>query len=192
MEGAELAAAGLGLVNVALVVRRSIWNYPFGIAMVSLYFFVFAEARLYSDALLQIFFLVIQLYGWWNWRAHMGADAGVAVEQMGWRARAIWIAGAAAASTLWGLFMARYTDAAMPVADAFIAGLSVSAQCLQSLRKIESWVLWIAVDLLAIGVYLLRGLEVTAGLYAVFLVMCVFGLIGWHARLRAGPAAAAA
>ena len=60
MNPVELAAAALGLINVALVARRSLWNYPFGIAMVALYFFVFADAKLYSDALLQIFFLVIQ------------------------------------------------------------------------------------------------------------------------------------
>lgn len=183
MQGVELAAAGLGLVNVALVVRRSIWNYPFGIAMVALYFFVFAEARLYSDALLQIFFLVIQLYGWWNWRRHMAGDDGVAVAALGNRARFVWLVGAGAASTLWGLGMARWTDAAMPVADAFIAGMSVSAQCLQSLRRVESWVLWIAVDMLAIGVYLWRGLNVTAALYAVFLAMSVFGLVGWLRKL---------
>jgi len=184
MQGLELAAAGLGLVNVALVVRRSIWNYPFGVAMVSLYFFVFFEARLYSDALLQIFFLVIQLYGWWNWHGHESGD-GIAVEALTNRQRLFWLIGAGAASTLWGYGMARYTNAAMPVADAFIAGMSVSAQCLQSLRKVESWVLWIAVDALAIGVYLIRGLQVTAGLYAVFLVMCVFGLAGWLRKLRA-------
>lgn len=188
MNGTEIAAAALGLVNVALVVRRSIWNYPFGIAMVSLYFFVFAEAKLYSDALLQIFFLAIQLYGWWNWHRNE-SDDGILVERLTGRQRLAWLIGAGAASTAWGLAMARWTDAAMPVADAFIAGMSVSAQCLQSLRKVESWVLWIAVDALAIGVYTMRGLHVTAGLYAVFLVLCVFGLIGWLRKLRAERAA---
>lgn len=184
MNGTEIAAAALGLVNVALVVRRSIWNYPFGIAMVSLYFFVFAEAKLYSDALLQIFFLVIQLYGWWNWHRHE-SDDGIRVESLTGAQRLLWLAGAGAASTAWGFAMARWTDAAMPVADAFIAGMSVSAQCLQSLRKVESWLLWIAVDALAIAVYTMRGLHVTAGLYAVFLVLCVFGLVGWLRKLRA-------
>lgn len=188
MNGTEIAAAALGLVNVALVVRRSIWNYPFGIAMVSLYFFVFAEAKLYSDALLQVFFLVIQLYGWWNWHRNE-SDDGILVERLTAGRRLAWLVGAGAASTAWGFAMARWTDAAMPVADAFIAGMSVSAQCLQSLRKVESWVLWIAVDALAIAVYTMRGLHVTAGLYAVFLVLCVFGLIGWLTKLRAERAA---
>jgi nicotinamide mononucleotide transporter len=180
----ELAAAALGVVNVALVVRRSVWNYPFGIAMVALYFFVFAEARLYSDALLQIFFLVVQLYGWRNWVRSPRTDGGVAVERMATRSRLLWLGGAAAASALWGLGMARFTDAAAPFADAAIAGFSISAQILQSLRRFECWVLWIGVDLLAIGVYLSRGLNVTAALYALFLVMSCFGLWSWRRRLR--------
>jgi nicotinamide mononucleotide transporter len=180
----ELAAAALGVVNVALVVRRSVWNYPFGIAMVALYFFVFLEARLYSDALLQIFFLVVQLYGWRVWVRSPKADGGVAVERMAPRGRLLWLAGAAAASALWGLGMASFTNAAAPYADAAIAGFSVSAQMLQSLRRVESWVLWIGVDVLAIAVYLSRGLEVTAGLYALFLVMSCVGLWSWWRRLR--------
>lgn len=184
----ELAAAALGVVNVALVVRRSVWNYPFGIAMVALYFFVFAEARLYSDALLQIFFVVVQIYGWRNWLRSPKADGGVAVQRMPPRSRLLWLAGAGAASALWGLGMARFTDAAAPFADAAIAGFSISAQMLQSLRRVESWVLWIGVDVLAIGVYLYRGLEITAGLYALFLVMSCFGLWSWWRRLGAAPA----
>src|SRR4029453_19570025 len=80
MGGIEVAAALLGIINVVLVVRRSVWNYPFGIAMVALYFFVFWDAKLYSDALLQIFFLLIQVYGWWAWFHAAQVDHGVAVE----------------------------------------------------------------------------------------------------------------
>ena len=67
MGATEIVAAVLGVINVVLVVRRSAWNYPFGIVMVALYFFVFWNAKLYSDALLQVFFFVIQIYGWWAW-----------------------------------------------------------------------------------------------------------------------------
>ena len=67
MSPIEIAAVLLGLVNVTLVVRRSVWNYPFGIAMVVLYADIFFDAKLYSDALLQLFFLAVQFYGWWNW-----------------------------------------------------------------------------------------------------------------------------
>ncbi len=181
----EIAAALLGVINVLLVVRRSVWNYPFGIAMVSLYFFVFWDAKLYSDALLQIFFLLIQLYGWWAWVHSPKVDHGVVVEWMRPAARVKWLVGTAAMTLLWGSGMARFTDAAAPMADATIAGLSVAAQILQSFRKVESWVLWIAVDALAIGLFAWRGLTVTAALYALFFILAVIGLRAWARRAAA-------
>ena len=182
MGGIEIAAALLGVVNVALVVRRSTWNYPFGILMVVLYFFVFWSSKLYSDALLQIFFLVIQLYGWWAWAHAEHVDHGVVVGWMPWRRRMPWIAGTSAAILLWGTGMARFTDAAAPFVDATTAGLSVAAQILQSLRRIESWVLWIAVDVIAIGLFAWRQLFVTSALYGLFLVLSGIGLLQWRRR----------
>lgn len=185
MGGIEIAAALLGVINVLLVVRRSVWNYPFGIAMVTLYFFVFWEAKLYSDALLQIFFFLIQLYGWWAWAGADRVDHGVAVDWLGGRARLRWLAGTAIAILIWGMGMARFTDAVAPMADAAVAGLSVSAQILQSLRKVESWILWISVDVLAIGLFAWRGLAVTSALYCMFLVLAVLGLAEWRRKARA-------
>ena len=180
----EYVAAGLGVINVALVVRRSVWNYPFGIAMVSLYFFVFLETRLYSDALLQIFFLVVNLYGWRSWLSARGESGEVPVLTLSWRERLFWVVGTASFSLIWGLGMARFTDAAAPLLDAAIAGTSVAAQLLMARRRIENWVLWILVDVAAIGLYASRGLEPTAWLYGLFLLLSIAGLIDWHRALR--------
>ena len=184
MGAIEVAAALLGVINVLLVVRRSVWNYPFGIVMVSLYFFVFWDAKLYSDALLQIFFLTIQIYGWWAWLRSPQVDHGVAVEWMKVPQRIRWLAVTAVFIAIWGSGMARYTDAAAPFADSTIAGLSVTAQILQSLRRVESWVLWIAVDAFAVGLFIWRGLQVTAGLYALFFILAVVGLREWARKAR--------
>ncbi len=183
MSSVEIFAALLGVINVLLVVRRSIWNFPFALAMVTLYFFVFRDARLYSDALLQIFFFAINLYGWWNWSRAEKVDDGIQVLRMSVRARLLWLAGTAAAVLIWGIAMDRFTDAAAPFPDATVAGISVAAQILQSMRRVESWVLWIAVDCLAIGLFLSRGLEVTAALYALFLALAVVGLIQWKRKV---------
>jgi nicotinamide mononucleotide transporter len=190
MDWIEWVAAGLGVINVALVVRRSVWNYPFGLAMVSLYFVIFTEARLYSDALLQIFFFVVQLYGWRNWVRAKGEAGEVPVGVMSGRSRALWVAATAAASLAWGLGMARFTDAAAPLPDAAIAGMSVAGQILRARRRLENWVFWIAVDLIAVPLFWSRGLYYTSGLYALFLALSVAGLIGWRRQLSAqgGPA----
>ena len=181
----EWVAAGLGLLNVGLLVLRSVWNYPFGLAMVALYFFVFLEQRLYSDMLLQVFFFVVQLYGWANWvRARGNAGGAVPVGWLSGRQRVFWLVGTSVASLAWGLGMAHFTDAAAPLIDAGIAGTSVAAQILLSLRKVENWALWILVDLLATGLFYSRGLYATSALYAVFLVMAMVGLIAWVRAAR--------
>jgi nicotinamide mononucleotide transporter len=191
MNPIEYVAAGLGVINVALVVRRSVWNYPFGLIMVSLYFFVFFEARLYSDALLQIFFFVVQIYGWRNWLRAKRAAGEVPVAVLTPRERMAWVAATAAASLVWGIGMARYTDAAAPMIDAAIAGMSIAAQILMARRLIENWVLWILVDAIAIGLFASRGLYATGALYALFLLLSIVGFIGWRRALRgeAGKAA---
>lgn len=185
MNPLEWVAAALGVVNVALVVRRSVWNYPFGLAMVALYFFVFFGAKLYSDALLQIFFFIVQIYGWANWVKAKKAAGEVPVGVLTSRARIGWLAGTAAASLVWGLGMARYTDAAAPLIDAAIAGTSIAAQILMARRRIENWLLWIAVDVVAVWLYASRDLPWTSALYALFLFLSILGFIDWRRALRA-------
>lgn len=188
MNPLEIIAVMLGIANVGLLVRRSIWNYPFGMAMVALYFVIFREARLYGEAALQIFFFVVQGWGWWLWARAGGLSRMVEVEWMSWRARGIALALVAASSIGIGWAMARFTDAAMPYADATIAGASVVAQVLLAMRRVENWALWVAIDVLSIGVYLARGLNLTAGLYVVFLVLAIAGYKQWAKAARDGEA----
>jgi nicotinamide mononucleotide transporter len=176
----EAAATLFGLINVTLVVRRSMWNYPFALAMVSLYAWIFLREKLYSDALLQLFYLVVNLYGWWNWTRSRAETGEVRVEQLRNSTRLSWLLGCVAASGAWGALMHRYTDAAFPWWDGSIAMFSIAAQILQSRRNWESWVLWIAVDLAAIPLFALKGLWLTAALYLVFLALSVWGLIHWN------------
>ena len=188
MSPVEVVAALLGLVNIVLIVRRSVWNYMFGLLMVTLYFFVFYEARLYSDALLQIFFFVVQIYGWWHW-ARVEAEAGeVVVERLSPRQRLAWAAATLLCVLALGSVMRSYTDASYPVWDATIAALSVVAQILMSRRYVENWILWILVDLLAVGLYATKGLGPTTVLYVIFLVLAVLGFIRWLRAPRGTPA----
>jgi nicotinamide mononucleotide transporter len=184
MSPIEIAAFVLGLVNVTLIVRRSLWNYPFGLLMVALYGWIFFGAKLYSDAILQVFFFVVQVYGWGNWSRSAATLGEVRVERMSFAARVRWLAGSMAAIAIWGWGMHRFTDAAFPWWDAAVAMLSVAAQILMSRRLIENWALWIAVDVLAIGLYAAKDLWLTALLYAIFLFLAIWGLIGWHATER--------
>ena len=191
----EAIAAALVVVNVALVARRSVWNYPFAILAVAIYAVVFAEARLYSDTLLQGFFLIVNVYGWVNW-ARVRQEAGEVIVVSLDPARRLQCAIAILAAALgWGTLMHRFTDASYPWWDAGIAAASIAAQVLQARRNVESWWLWIAVDVGSIPLYTVKGLWFTTALYAALLAISVIGLIDWRRALernRAMPQEAAA
>ena len=100
------------------------------------------------------------------------------------RARIAWLAGTCAAALAWGALMAAKTDAAAPYVDAAVAGSSVAAQWLQSLRRVEAWVLWIVADLIAVPLYWWKGLVPTTLLYLVFLGLAIAGLLSWRKTLQ--------
>lgn len=191
MSPIEIAAVALGLVNITLIVLRSVWNYPFGLVMVTLYAFIFLDARLYSDALLQIFFFVVQLYGWWAWSRARADQGEVTVERLGWPARTAWLAAIAIATALWGGLMHSQTDAHYPWWDAGVAMFSVAGQILMSRRYLENWWCWIAADLLAIPLYAAKDLWPTSALYVVFLGFAIWGAIGWARAPRGHDTVAA-
>ncbi len=191
MNPLELLAVVLGLANVGLLVRRSIWNYPFGMAMVALYLVIFYDAKLYAEAGLQVFFFVVQAWGWYLWVKAGGMEHAVAVRWMGWPARIASLAIIAGVTAGLGSLMHYLTDAVMPFADAAIAAASIVAQILLSVRRIENWILWIAIDIGAIALYISRDLHLTAGLYGAFLVLATVGLIQWMHAARSEAEGAA-
>ena len=176
----ELAAAGLGVVNIILIARRSLWNYPFGVLMVALYFVVFWQARLYSAAGLQIFFLASQLYGWWYWRRSGVDGAPVPVRRLAPRGRWLAFAAGIIGTFALGLAMSRLTDAAAPWLDAGNAAWSMVAQLLTDRRHVESWPLWIAINIGSVGLYASQDLLPTAALYALFLGIAFWGWAQWR------------
>ncbi len=183
----EWFAAGLGVINIALLIFRSQWNFAFAIASVSLYVFIFFESRLYAESGLQVFFILANVWGWLVWRRSLDAsedESRVAVRWLDWRSRVVWLTVTAALSLNLGWLMHKYTNAAMPFADSAIAGASVAAQILLGYRRIENWVLWIAIDVAAVLLYIDRGLYPTAGLYGGMLVMSLFGLREWMSVYR--------
>lgn len=189
MSELEWGAAALVLINVALVARRSIWNYPFALAAVSLYAIVFYDARLYSDMLLQGFFFALNLYGWANWlRAR--EDNGMPVGWMAARERWRWAVTTVAAWLAWSFAMHYFTDAAAPWADGAIAMASIAAQWLLARRRVESWWLWIFVDLIAVPLFAVRGLYATSAVYVLLLGISIAGLIEWRRAAARGEAPA--
>lgn len=179
----EILAAGFGLANMLLLSRRSVWNFPAGMAMVTILAFVFIDARLYAVAGLQLFFLVAQAHGLWTWLRAPRDDGAVAVRRMPRRGWPAVIGAGIAASVLLALLL-RETDAVAPVADGTVAGWSLVAQLLTNGRYLESWPIWVGVNILSIGLYASQALWVTAGLYVMFLAVAIYSWRLWQTAGR--------
>lgn len=179
----ELVASILTLVCVFQIARQSIWNFLWGSIGVILYGWIFYQVHLYADMTLQLFyFLPIQLYGWYFWYNSGGYTEEKDSLATSWLYldERVLVALVLVLGTVVAWFgYSNFTDAHFPGWDSFILIASVIAQYLLSKKFIENWFLWIAVDLVAIPLYAVKGLYVTSGLYVILLTLCVYGLVSW-------------
>lgn len=176
----EALAAALLLANVWLIAHRSLWNYAFGIAAVSLYAAVFLEARLYAAFGLQFLFLALNLYGLANWRQALADGGDVAVSSLSQAERIGTLMATTKLGVLVGLLLAFATDAVMPFWDAGNTALALSAQYWQARRRVETWPLWVLVNIGSVGLYATQGLWFTASVHAVLLLVALYGWREWR------------
>ena len=183
----EAIAVVFGIVSVYLSVRENIWSWPTAIVNVTLYIFVFQRARLYADMALQVVYIGISLYGWYEW-LHGGRGKSRLAVSRGTRRLAAVLAGIGiVAAALLGTLLARYTNAALPYLDATTTTTSLIAQWMMARKILENWIVWVAVDVVYIGMFLYKSLVLTAGLYAVFLVLSLMGYFQWRRSLSPAP-----
>ncbi len=197
MSYVEFFGTVLNLLSVWLVSRRSILTWPVGIVAVVLFGILFYQLELYSDVVEQIYFIVTGIYGWIAWMRLTGRTASsstaIDIERLS-RSAVAWCLGFVAVGGLaMGALMAnihqllpRIFDqpAAYPYVDAITTVMSFAAQLLMAHRKVESWVLWIVVDVIGIWLYHARGVDFISLLYVVFLVLALKGFWDWSRQLH--------
>jgi nicotinamide mononucleotide transporter len=181
----ELAAFVSGLLCVWLTQRMHIANWPAGLVNTVCFFFLFVGAKLYADALLQVVFFALGVYGWWSWARVQAAAGSLPVTRAGLREIGVIVGLALVGTSLAASVLIAWTDSPAPWPDASILVLSLLATWAQAQRRLESWVLWIVVDVISIPLYWSRSLPLTAVLYGIFLMICIAGLMSWKARLDA-------
>jgi len=175
----ELAGFVTTCVGIWLTTQRTLLCWPVVLAADIFYLAVFYQARLYSDALLQVFFVAFTLYGWWHWWRGVRTEGEVRVVPLsvqGWIAGLI--AGAAGAIAL-GWVMVKI-GAALPHLDAALTSYSLVASWWQARKHTANWWLWIAIDGVYVGEYAYKDLWMTAVLSVVLVALAVLGLRDWH------------
>lgn len=188
---AEVLGFVTGAWCVWLVGRQSVWNWPIGIANNLVWILLFATAGLFADSALQIVYIALAVWGWRNWVQGRAGETLAVTGTTGteW----VWLAGAGIAGTgALMLLLDTATSSTVPFWDAVTTVLSLLATWGQATKRWESWLLWIAADLIYIPLYLHKGLTLTALLYAGFLLLCVRGLLAWRRSRATDPALAVA
>ena len=178
----ELVSFLLAVTTVALNIRQNHWAWLFSIASSATYAGVFFEAALYGDMGLQFVFIAASVWGWYQWLhgAASGANAAPLVvtrlDRKGWTWSLLgWLLGFLLLSS----FLDHFTDTDVPHADGFLTAGSLVGQLLLGRKKVENWHVWIVVDILYVGLYVYKGLMLTAFLYAVFVLLAWTGLRAW-------------
>ncbi|MEU5158210.1 nicotinamide riboside transporter PnuC [Streptomyces sp. NPDC020875] len=185
----EVLGFGSGALCVWLVTRQHLANWPVGIANNLFFVLLFTQAGLYADAGLQIVFITLAAYGWWSW-THGGGPGSKGPLEVRRTGRTEWIlllAAGAAGTILITLLLDRATDSTVPFWDALTTSLSLMATYGQCRKRLESWWLWIAADVIYIPLYAHKDLYLTSVLYAGFLLLCLSGLRNWSRALTAPP-----
>lgn len=185
----EIIAFVLAVAMVALNMRVNPWAWPLAIASSLLYFLLFWSSRLYGDASLQIVFVVVSAWGWWQWlRGTQDDGQALRVRWLGHRGRLAALAAMAVAWPAIGLFLANVTDTDVPWWDAFPTAGSLIGQWLLGRKYVETWAAWVAVNVVATGLFAYKGLWLTVILYTLFAAMSVAGWRTWQRRALATPA----
>ena len=181
----EAIGAALGLAYLLLAVRRNLLCWLCAFMSTAIYLVLFARAALYMQSLLQVFYLVMAVVGFIDWKKGRTQATGVLIRTWTLQQHALAAAAVAVATVVNGWLLATQTDAAAPYLDAFVTWGSVVTTWMVARRVLENWLYWIVVDALAAYLYFSQGLLVTTVLFVVYLGIVVRGYVVWH-RERQG------
>ena len=180
----EAAAVALAIAYLVLAIRQDLWCWLAAFTSSAMYMAVFFSARLYMESLLQIFYAGTAVYGYWEWKFGGANHAGVKITTWRLRAHLLIVAVIAALSLSLGWVMS-HTNAAFPFVDAFTTVAAIVTTYMVARKVLENWLYWFVIDAISVYIYLQRGLELTAGLFVLYLVLIVVGFRRWWLDWRA-------
>jgi nicotinamide mononucleotide transporter len=174
-----------GAICVWLVVKEHILNWPIGIANNVFFVVLFFRTKLFGDMALQFVYMALGFLGWYRWVRGGPAHSGVGIRRTPIGAAVTLLVFVVAATPALTAYLRSIRDSA-PLLDAITTTLSIAAQYMQTRKYLEHWAVWIVADVIYVGLYVARGLHLTALLYIVFLLMCIQGWREWRTRAEPG------
>jgi nicotinamide mononucleotide transporter len=181
----EIIGVITGLLCVYLAAINNIWNWPIAIISVGIYIFIFLDARLYADMGLQFYFLGMNIYGWYFWSKRPATEVKTPVALITAKELIISLLIVALVTPALGLLLIKlapvlhYQPASYPYLDSFCTACSLVAQVFLARKVLENWLIWIFVDIIYVGVYIFKGLDLTAVMYAIYVAIALLGYLDW-------------
>ena len=184
----EALAAVLSIAYLVLAVREHLWCWYAGFAANAIYLFVFRDAGLLMDAALQVYYMGIAVYGWWQWQQGENAESALPVSRWNRHQHLLAATAIITLSLLSGYVLHSFTAAANPLLDSFTTWGAVVTTWMVARKVLENWLYWIIIDSVSIYLYVLRDLEITAALFLVYTIIAIFGWRRWlvHYRQQSG------
>ena len=177
----EFTAMVLALAYLVLIMRQNSWGWVCALISTAIYTLVFWEVSLLMDAGLNVYYMVMAVYGWWQWQKAAGDHQQPLQVQrwpMAWHG--FWIGIIIGATLLSGSLLTKHTQAAWPYLDSFTTWGSVFTTYLVARKVLENWYYWMVLNTVSLYLYIDRGLYFTALLFILYLVLSVFGYLAWR------------
>ncbi len=179
MSGLEAIAVALAVGYLLLAVRESIWCWPCAFGSTAIYVYLFYDVALLQESLLNVYYLGMAVYGWWQWRHGGPRDTELAVQRWSISTHVGIIGATTVVAFIAGTLFDRYTNADWPYLDAFTTWFAIVTTWMVAKKVLENWLYWFVIDSVSIYLYLQKELVLTALLFAFYLVIIVFGYRRW-------------
>ena len=174
-----------GILCVWLAAKNNIWNWPIACVSVIIYIFIFFEGKLYADAGLQVYFLVMNIYGWYFWsKQRDNPTQERPVINITKKEIILSIIGVTVFTLALGFTLFKKTDASFPFIDSFCTACSLIAQVFLARKVLQNWLIWIFVDIIYVGVYFSKDLYATGLMYLLYIGIATMGYIDWRKIYR--------
>ncbi len=180
----ELSAVMLAIAYLILAIRQNIWCWLCAGISTAIYIYLFADAKLYMESFLNVFYFVMAIYGWYVWHFGKSGDDELPVSVWPWSVHMIAIAIIVAMSLTSGFLLERFTDAKFPYIDSMTTWSAIWATFLVARKVLENWWYWLVIDTVSIFIYWARHLELTSLLFVIYVVLVPIGLLSWSRSYR--------
>lgn len=190
MSAWEMLAVILAIGYLLLATRESLWCWYCALASTAIYTTIFWNVSLLMESALNVYYMVMAVYGWWQWRQGGQQHEGVQVHRWSPTQHAITFVIIVVLTLVSGFLLERNTGAAWPYLDSFTTWASVITTWMVAQKVLENWLYWIVIDSVSIGLYADRGLYLTALLFVAYVIIAIYGYSAWRRHEQQLPVAA--